>query len=419
MSLFDFEPQPETRAEEVLTVSEVTRNIKVILESAFPVVWIEGEISNFKHHTSGHMYFSLKDESAQMPCVMWASRNAYLPFQPENGMRVIIKGRVTVYERRGQYQLDVLQINPAGVGALQLAFEQLKRRLADEGLFDEEAKQPIPLYPERIGIVTSRTGAAIRDLLSVIRRRWPGAEIILRPATVQGEGAAQEIAAAIDEFNEYGAVDVLIVGRGGGSLEDLWAFNEEVVARAIFRSRIPVISAVGHEIDFTIADFVADRRAPTPSAAGEMVVPDKQEVLASIGHQLARAYRLVSGHIRHSRERLRGLQQSYGLRQPLDLIRQYAQNIDDLQRRLEVSTQKITETNRMRLESAQKHLQALSYESILQRGFTITRDAATRQIIKRAVELHPESAVEIAFYDGEADAVVQRVHVQVREKGEV
>ncbi|MFQ5772424.1 MAG: exodeoxyribonuclease VII large subunit, partial [bacterium] len=275
------------------SVSELTRQIKFLLESSFPEIWVQGEISNFTHHSSGHMYFSLKDENAQISCVMWRSRNQHLFFTPQDGMKVILDARITVYEKRGAYQLDVLQMQPAGVGELQLAFEQLKNRLREEGLFSEEFKKPIPLYPERIGIVTSPTGAAVQDLISVLQRRFPGIEIIINAARVQGEGAATEIARAIDDFNDYGKVDVLIVGRGGGSLEDLWAFNEEVVARAVFRSKIPIISAVGHEVDFTICDFVADLRAPTPSAAAELAVRHRDELHAFLKTNLETTTNLI------------------------------------------------------------------------------------------------------------------------------
>ncbi len=404
-----FEPTTEMRQEEVLTVSEVTRNIKVLLETALPILWVEGEISNFKHHSSGHMYFSLKDENAQISCVFWAGRNMNLTFRPQDGMQVLVKGRVTVFERRGQYQLDVLQLLPAGVGALQLAFEQLKKRLSEEGLFDAEHKKPLPRFPRRIGIVTSPTGAAIRDLLSVIRRRWPSSEIVLRPTLVQGPDAAQDIARAIQEFNAFGEVDVLIVGRGGGSMEDLWAFNEEVVARAIFESEIPIISAVGHEIDFTIADFVADKRAPTPSVAGEMVVPDSQEILQQLQHQLLRAYRLVHGQIQQAREKLNGLQSSYGLRRPLDMLRQHQQALDELNRRLEQAIGQQVDRQKMRLEALTKQLQALSYENVLQRGFALVRDHDTKALLMTAAQVQPEQQIDILFQDGEAGARVLSV----------
>ncbi|MBI4546997.1 MAG: exodeoxyribonuclease VII large subunit, partial [Ignavibacteriae bacterium] len=239
----------------ILTVSELTRRIKSVLETGFLDVSVQGEISNCKLHSSGHLYFTLKDESSQLQAVMWRGRVMNLFFTPQDGMKVIARGNITVYEVRGIYQIDVLQLQPLGTGELQLAFERLKQKLAAEGLFAPEHKKPLPGYPARIGIVTSPTGAAIQDILSIISRRNPAVEVILYPVRVQGSGAAEEIATAIRDFDRYGEIDVMIVGRGGGSLEDLWAFNEEIVARAIYDSKIPIISAVGHEIDFTIADF--------------------------------------------------------------------------------------------------------------------------------------------------------------------
>ncbi len=249
----------------IYTVSSLTHEIKMLLETSFPRLWVEGEISNYKAHSSGHIYFTLKDENAQIRCAMWRFKAGELLFRLEDGLKVIVEADIQVYEKSGNYQLIVQQLQPAGIGALQLAFEQLKQRLRAEGLFDEAHKKPLPTFPERVGVITSPTGAAIRDIISVVHRRFPAVQLILYPVRVQGEGAAEEIVHAIKDFNEFKEVDVLIVGRGGGSLEDLWAFNEEKVARAIYASRIPVVSAVGHEVDFSISDFVADRRAATPT----------------------------------------------------------------------------------------------------------------------------------------------------------
>ncbi|MCK5525880.1 MAG: exodeoxyribonuclease VII large subunit, partial [Candidatus Latescibacteria bacterium] len=275
---------------EAYSVSDITRAIKGLLDEGLMPLWVEGEVSNYVHHTSGHRYFTLKDETSQLRCVMWKWQGQ-LRFRPEDGMKVRAYGRISVYERGGQYQLVVSELHPAGVGELQLAFEQLKERLAKEGLFDESRKRSLPRFPQRIGVVTSPTGAAIRDIAHGIGRRFPSAQVVLWPARVQGEGAAAQIAEGIEKLNAYGEVDVLIVGRGGGSLEDLWAFNEEEVARAIYASGIPVVSAVGHEIDFVIADFVADRRAPTPSAAAEMVVRDGAELMRGVTDLRGRAER--------------------------------------------------------------------------------------------------------------------------------
>src|SRR5271169_6490493 len=259
-----------SKSQNIFSVTDLTRKIKGTLEEGFSGIAVQGELSNFKRHSSGHLYFTLKDEHTQIQCVMWRSRVPTLSVSPQDGMKMIARGNVTVYEVRGNYQLDVSSLQLLGAGELQIAFERLKQKLSTEGLFDQDHKKPLPQFPQRIGVVTSPTGAAIRDIINVVNRRFPSTELILYPVRVQGIGAAEEIASAIDDFNAFGEVGVILIGRGGGSLEDLWAFNEEIVARSIYRSSIPVVSAVGHEIDFTIADFVADLRAPTPSAAAEL-----------------------------------------------------------------------------------------------------------------------------------------------------
>jgi exodeoxyribonuclease VII large subunit len=325
------ESEPSERR--VYSVAEITREIKTDIESRFPSLWIEGEISNFKRHASGHFYFSLKDAEAQISCVMWRGRNQGLRFEPQDGMKVLAVGDVTDDERQGKYQLDTAVLRPSGVGDLQLAFEALKKKLAAEGLFDEGRKRPIPAFPERIGIVTSPTGAAIHDIVQVASRRFPPVQLLLRPVRVQGEGAAEDIARGIGEFNEWGEADVLIVGRGGGSMEDLWAFNEEAVARAVASSRIPVVSAVGHEVDFTICDFVADLRAPTPSAAAELVVPDRGELLSTIHQWMGRSARLLRDRIRFLNERVRAFDRSHALQKPSDQLRERRFRVDDMTRR--------------------------------------------------------------------------------------
>lgn len=412
MEFFDFrsaEHKPET-----LTVSGLTQQIKMLLETGLAPVWMTGEISNFKRHSSGHFYFSLKDEYAQIPCVMWAGRNRGLRFLPQDGMQILAYGQVTVYEKRGQYQFDVADMQPAGVGALQMAFEQLKRRLQAEGLFDEAHKKPLPPFPNTVGIVTSPTGAAIRDVVSILRRRWPAIKIILRPVRVQGEGAAAEIAQAIAEFNEYREVDVLVIGRGGGSLEDLWAFNEESVARAIYASSIPVVSAVGHEIDFSISDFVADMRAATPSAAAELVVPEATEVnrqLQFLGHKLLLH---LQRFVQIQRERLSRFASSYGLRQPIDQVRQRSQQLDDLQRRMVLAMKNRLAVWQQQLKAKEQRLRALSHENILQRGFAIVYRATDKKLIHEARELQVEDQIHIQFAAGSADAKVEKVKKSIR-----
>ena len=328
----------------VLKVRDLTRLVKGVLEESFPSVVVEGEISNFKRHMpSGHLYFTLKDEEAQVRCVMWRSDAAKVRFEVSDGMKVIVKGRVSLYEPRGDFQLYAVDLVPAGQGALQLAFEQLKKKLEDEGLFDEERKREIPEFPSRIGVVTSLEGAAVRDIISIISRRFPAVEVVICPVKVQGDGAAEEIARAIRDFNKLSTVDVLIVGRGGGSLEDLWAFNEEVVARSIFDSAIPVISAVGHQVDYTIADFVADVRAATPSAAAELVVPDRQEVVAGVQSEVRTMGRLIEQKIYGLTLELDKLSHHYALQQPSSLVDQKSQLADELTRRLETETQHYVE----------------------------------------------------------------------------
>lgn len=401
---------PPSRAEqrEVFTVSQLTRVIKEVLET-LPALWVQGEISNFKRHSSGHMYFVLKDELAQIPCVMWAGRNHTLVFAPQDGMQVLAQGRITVYEKRGAYQLEVWHMQPAGIGALQQAFEQLKHRLAAEGLFDAAHKKPLPKFPSTIGLVTSPTGAAIRDLVSVLKRRWPAIEIILMPVRVQGDGAAEEIADGIRAMNEYGQVDLLIVGRGGGSLEDLWAFNEEVVARAIYASKIPIISAVGHEIDFSISDFVADLRAPTPSAAAELAVPSRDEVQRRLVGATQRLHIYLRGVAQSYRERLRRVQSSYGFRQPLDLVRQRSQLLDELSRRIQAAMKNRLALWQRDLQSLHHRLQALSHENILRRGFSLVFRERDGRLIREAGDLQKAERVTMQFAVGGAKARVEEV----------
>ena len=402
-------PENMDDLENIFSVSEITREIKELLELNLPTVWVRGEISNFVHHSSGHMYFSLKDENAQISCVMWRSRNAALHFRPADGMKINAYGDVRVYEKRGAYQLALLRMTPAGVGELQMAFEALKEKLRKEGLFDDSRKKRIPRLPQRIGIVTSATGAAIRDILTVLNRRFPAVEKILRPTLVQGEGAAEDIAEAIRDFNAYGQVDVLIVGRGGGSLEDLWAFNEQVVARAIAESNIPVVSAVGHQVDFTISDFVADLRAATPSAAAELLVPDRMEVKEALQAAFLRCYTAAGQRTSALRERLDRIQQSYAFRRPFDRALQYRQRIDDLAHSIEVDSFAKIASDKANLHMLQKRFFSLHPESILKRGYAIVQHQKSRAIVKEAATLAADDAVDIYFAKGAADARIESI----------
>ena len=424
------------------TVSELTREIKYIIEENIGYVRVIGEISNFKHYTpTGHLYFTLKDEYAELRCVMFEGGRCLVASLLKDGMKVRVWGRVGVYEKKGRYQLYVEDIEPAGMGELAIKFELLKKKLAEEGLFHERYKKPLPRYPLRIGVVTSKEGAAIRDIVRILKRRFPGVEIILRPAPVQGEGASFEIARAIDEFNEYGRVDLLIVGRGGGSLEDLWAFNEEVVARAIFRSRIPVISAVGHEKDFTIADYVADRRAATPSEAAEIAVRSVDTMLREFSLMMERMGKALMKRIGRERERIERLERSYVLRRPLDRINQKKETLDFLIHRMERALsgkvmevkhrlallvpsfrhfEKMLEKRRERLESMEKellkvmgrfieerrkkiegyerNLQALGPYHVLSRGYAIVRKDG--RIVRSSEEVEVGERVDIWLAKG-------------------
>jgi exodeoxyribonuclease VII large subunit len=395
--------------EKIYTVTEITREIKGILEESFPTVWVEGEISNYTLHSSGHRYFSLKDEDAQIRCTLWRFRGERLQFEPEDGVKVIALGSISVYERNGQYQLDVIELIPAGVGKLEIAFQRLKEKLFQEGLFDEEHKRPIPEFPESIGLVTSPTGAAIRDIIKIIHKRFPSVRIIVNPVRVQGEGAAEEIAQAICEFNEFAKIDVMIVGRGGGSLEDLWAFNEEIVARAIYSSEIPIISAVGHQIDFTISDFVADSRALTPSAAAQMVVKDKEELLKELRSTAQKLTFHQSSLIEYSKQRLKAAQQSYGFRRVLDLISQRSQRIDELARRFLNRIKNYFEFQKNGVSLKKEKLDALSPVSVLERGYCIARKMPELEIIKDAGLLKKEDRLEVKFFKGKVKSKVEQV----------
>ncbi|MBN1783281.1 exodeoxyribonuclease VII large subunit [bacterium] len=407
-SLFDaadFSDKPSERR--VYSVSELTREIRLTLENHFPPLWIEGEISNFKPHSSGHYYFSLKDAEAQLNCVMWRGANRKLVFRPEDGMKVEAMGHITVYERQGRVQLDVQIMQPVGVGDLQHAFEMLKQKLYAEGLFDAIHKKPLPEFPRTIGVVTSETGAAIQDIISVIRRRFPGLRILLRPARVQGEGAAEDIARGIEDLNAHGEADVIIVGRGGGSLEDLWAFNEERVAKAIFNSVIPVVSAVGHEIDFSISDFVADMRAPTPSAAAELIVRDREELRQSVLVLAGRFGKAIGNQTEMRRERLNALTRRYAFRQPSVLVREYRQRLDDLRRIIE--EQQKTRIREMKLITSKQsgRLAALNPESVLKRGYSITTRTGDKTVVTRAADVELEENLTVRLAEGALQATVK------------
>lgn len=389
----------------VYRVSEITRLIRVALENEFGTVWIEGEVSNLRKPSSGHLYFTLKDESAQIQAVLFRGNQAGLRVEVKDGLKVRVYGEISVYEAGGQYQVIVRRVEEAGKGSLQEAFEALKKKLAEEGLFDAARKKPIPLLPRHVGIVTSPTGAAIRDILKVLARRFPNLHIVIAPARVQGEGAAQEIADAIDLLNRRGGLDVMIVGRGGGSLEDLWCFNEEVVARAIVRSRIPVISAVGHEVDFTISDFVADLRAPTPSAAAELVVGQKEAFEKNLRQFSLRLNQSLKRHALELRNRLLAAGRSYVFREPQNLVRQYAQRIDGLRVKMAHGVELCRKTCAQDVRRLASQLRALSPLAVLDRGFSITRRAGGA-VVRSADDVEVGQGLQTQLARGTVESTV-------------
>ncbi|MFH0732862.1 MAG: exodeoxyribonuclease VII large subunit [Candidatus Omnitrophota bacterium] len=392
----------------IYTVSELTREIRFILENSFPAVWVEGEVSNFTRHSSGHCYLSLKDSESVISCVIFKNIADTLKFDIKDGVRLICFGRISLYNKRGQYQFYIEEAEPKGVGALQLAFEQLKEKLQKQGLFDQSHKRAIPILPSRIGVVTSPTGAAIKDILNVIGRRFPNMHIILYPAKVQGDGASQEVKEGIEAFNRLKNVDVIIVGRGGGSLEDLWAFNEEVLARAIYNSGIPIISAVGHEIDYTIADFVADLRAPTPSAAAEIVAGKKEDFLNNIENLNQRLKSALMAELDSAKNKLEALKQRYAFKQPLFLIQQNFQRTDDQTKALNQNINHFLQEKQHQLDNLSSTLKALNPTAILSRGYSITARAADGKIIKDAEELNEGDIIKTRLAKGEVESRVEK-----------
>jgi exodeoxyribonuclease VII large subunit len=388
----------------ILTVTRLAALLKEVVEENFAQVLVEGEISNFSVPASGHFYFSLKDDGAQVRAVMFRSQARLLPFRPENGMRVILSGRVSLYPQRGEVQLVAETIEPRGIGSLQVAYEQLKNKLAGEGLFAEARKRPLPTFPRTVGVVTSATGAAIHDIVNVLRRRGAGLRLLLRPVRVQGAGAAEEIAEAIADHNRMGVADVLIVGRGGGSLEDLWAFNEEVVARAIHASAIPVISAVGHEVDTTIADFVADLRAPTPSAAAELVARSRLELEGHLDHLAQRLAGQMQGRLELLAERLQGLTRR--LRSPRQQLILWRQRHTDLARRLDRAMVRRQQEADGRLATLAGQLDLLSPLRTLERGYAIVFAEKTGKTVLDAGMLAVGDQVQLRFSIGRATATI-------------
>ena len=393
--------------DELFTVSQLNALVRETLEEGFADVAVLGEVSNFKRHTSGHLYFTLKDADAQLRAVCFRGVAGRLQTDIGDGMKVVVRGRLTVYEPFGQYQIVAYDVKEAGEGELEQAFRELKKRLEQEGLFDPERKQDLPTWPMRIAVVTSPTGAAIRDVLSTLQRRWPCAEVLVAPVHVQGDQAVPEIARALDLLPVAGGVDVAILCRGGGSLEDLWAFNEEAVARAIYRCPIPVVSAVGHETDITIADFVADGRAATPTMAAEIVVPRREEVVAAVDGLLERLARYIDTQVRLRSARVRELLGSYALGRVRTRIESMMQTLDYMVDRLQRSAARSVADRRTAFERSLERLQALSPREILLRGYTICTDAATGSVLRRADDAVAAGTIAVTFADGSVTSEVK------------
>jgi exodeoxyribonuclease VII large subunit len=400
---------PTTAAPHAISVAQLTAQIKDLVESGFPNVWVAGEISNFSRPSSGHSYFTLKDDQAQIRAVLWKGTASRAKFDLSDGLEVICHGHLDVYAPRGSYQLVVDQLQPKGVGALELALRKLREKLAAEGVFDPARKRPLPAFPRRLAFVTSPTGAAVRDFLEVLRRRWRGVEVLVIPARVQGEGAAQEIVAGIKLANRLSPPpDVLIVGRGGGSLEDLWAFNEEPVVRAIAASRIPTVSAVGHEIDVTLADLAADVRALTPSEAAERVVPSADEISKRMRGFHERLRSTIGRRLMIVRTKFAALVAHRALRRPFDLIHERSRTLDELSLRTNAAAKAFTRDRRGRLNTLAGKLESLSPVAVLERGYTVTTDEKGR-VIHDAADLRRGETIVTRFAKGTATSKVDSV----------
>ncbi len=438
---------------DIYTVTRLNREVRTVLEEVFPTIWVQGEISNFAKPASGHFYFTLKDNAAQVRCAMFKNRQSGLGFEPENGLQVLARANIGLYEGRGEYQLIIESLEPAGAGALQLAFEALKQKLSAEGLFDENHKKPIPLFPKTIGIITSATGAALRDILSILQRRYPFGNAIVYPVPVQGDGAAIKIAEMIKDADQRSECNVLILTRGGGSLEDLWAFNEEIVARAVFDCMTPLVCGVGHEIDFTIADFVADQRAPTPSAAAELVSPDSNEIISQLQRyegqlinyqksyiaQYQKHINYLSKQLPHPEQRLQQLIQridEYGLRlnhqmekeitqqkifltelygkinkqNPLGKIIHQTQSLNNLRSQFIKTIKLALERSQQKLSTLKQVLDTVGPRATLDRGYAIVTETCSGNIVRNTSQIKTGDQLKIRLSKAEIDSTVDKIH---------
>ena len=391
----------------VYSVSQLNSYAKGVLDrdENLAHIFVTGEISNYKAHYSGHLYMTIKDEAASIKAVMFAGNASKLRFRPENGMKILAFGSVSLFPRDGSFQLYINDMQPDGVGALNIAFEQLKKKLEAEGLFRKDYKKPLPEFPQKIGVVTSATGAAVQDIFNVLKRRFPVAEVVLRPCQVQGDGAAEDIANAIYEFNKLKAADVLIVGRGGGSIEDLWAFNEEIVARAVFASEIPVISAVGHETDYTICDFVADLRAPTPSAAAECAVPDIFELKSNLVSLKQHIFSLARNRMNIERTKLGSLEKSISLRDPVTNINEQRKELVYLTEKFTNLTNAVLDNNKSKISALAGKLDALSPLRVISRGYALVEK--DDKPVTKVKDLQKDDIISIKLSDGKVEAMVK------------
>ncbi len=403
-------PSPQ-EAPEVLTVGQLTAVLRGVVEQCFPDVWVAGEVSNCQKAGSGHIYFTLKDEEAQLKAILWKSAASKLKFDLRDGMEVIANGPLEVYPARGQYQIICQRVQPQGIGSLELALRQLQEKLSAEGLFDPARKRPLPEFPRTIALVTSPTGAAVRDMLQILSRRWPLARVLLLPVLVQGDGAKEQIATALGSIAHLPDVDVVICGRGGGSLEDLWAFNEEIVARAIAACPVPVVSAVGHEIDVTIADLVADRRALTPSEAAELVVPSVDEVRILLARQRERLTAALRNRARQSRLALDGLAQRRCFARPIDGVHERATRLDDLEARIVRAARGLVARSRAEVNAFAGQLDALSPLGVLSRGYSLTKRLSDGLVLTSSDDIQPGDRISTLLGSGAIVSTVDSVMV--------
>jgi len=393
----------------VYSVGELTRSIKTLLEEAHPQVWVEGEVSNLARPASGHLYLTLKDEEAPLRTVIYRGVALRMKFDLRDGMKVVVRGRLTVYTPRGEYQLQVEEVQPKGIGPLELAFRQLKEKLFTRGYFDPARKRPLPLIPRRVCLVTSGTGSAVRDMLEILQRRWPAVEVWICPVRVQGEGAAEDVAGALMLLNRIPGIDVLIVGRGGGSLEDLWCFNEEIVAHAIYQSRVPVVTGIGHEDDLTIADLVADVRALTPSEAAERVVPDRLQVMAGLEERANRMRGLLLKRLELARSRLEELSGRRVFREPAERVQELRRDLDEFQERLERAAARRLEAIRQRLEGLGGKLESLSPLNVLARGYSLSGRLEEPGLLRAAGDVRPGDRIWLRLHRGRLVCTVEEV----------